>query len=110
MAQYGMLIDYEYCTGCRTCELACQQEHHFEGDKCGLTMVNQGPFPIKEDKWQYDWIPVPTEWCMLCQGRVNKGKKPSCVLHCQSQCMETGEVSELAKKLNKPKQVLFVVR
>lgn len=23
MARYGLLIDYAYCTGCHTCEIAC---------------------------------------------------------------------------------------
>ena len=27
MARYGILVDYDYCTGCHTCEVACQQEH-----------------------------------------------------------------------------------
>ena len=27
MAEYGLLIDYNYCTGCQSCEVACQQEH-----------------------------------------------------------------------------------
>ena len=29
MARYGILIDYDYCTGCHTCEVACQQEHDY---------------------------------------------------------------------------------
>ena len=24
--EYGLLIDYEYCTGCHACEVACSQE------------------------------------------------------------------------------------
>lgn len=27
MAQYGLLIDNEYCTGCRSCEVACKNEN-----------------------------------------------------------------------------------
>ena len=29
MARYAILIDYDYCTGCHTCEVACQQEHDY---------------------------------------------------------------------------------
>lgn len=25
----GLLIDYEFCTGCQSCEIACKQEHGF---------------------------------------------------------------------------------
>ena len=24
MTQHGLLIDYEFCTGCHACEMACQ--------------------------------------------------------------------------------------
>src|SRR4030042_4521764 len=27
--RHGLLIDYEYCTGCHTCEIACSQEYHW---------------------------------------------------------------------------------
>ena len=27
MSQYGILVDYEFCTGCYACEVACQSEH-----------------------------------------------------------------------------------
>lgn len=27
MSRKGLLIDYEYCTGCHSCEVACKQEH-----------------------------------------------------------------------------------
>ena len=26
-ATHGLLIDYEYCTGCQSCEVACKEEH-----------------------------------------------------------------------------------
>ena len=25
--EYGLLIDYEYCSGCHACETACKMEH-----------------------------------------------------------------------------------
>ncbi len=28
--EYGLLIDYEYCTGCHACEVACAQENRRE--------------------------------------------------------------------------------
>ncbi|RLF04803.1 MAG: oxidoreductase, partial [Thermoprotei archaeon] len=35
MPKYGLLIDYEYCTGCHTCEVACKQEHNLQPDQWG---------------------------------------------------------------------------
>ena len=26
MPKYALLIDYEYCTGCHSCEIACRNE------------------------------------------------------------------------------------
>ena len=36
MARNGLLIDYEYCTGCHTCEVACKQEHNYPVGKWGI--------------------------------------------------------------------------
>ena len=35
----GLLIDYQYCTGCHTCEVACQQEHNYPAGKFGITVT-----------------------------------------------------------------------
>ena len=107
MKKQALLIDYEYCTGCHTCEVACQQEHGFEPTKLGIEIKQIGPTYLGNRKWQYDYIPTPTAFCDLCSDRVSKGKKPSCVHHCQSNCMEYGTVEELAKKVTRNKMVIF---
>ena len=112
MARKGFLIDFEFCTGCHSCELACQQEKGLTFPNRGIVVTEVGPWPIDEatDTWQYAYCPVPTNECDLCASRVAAGKKPSCVQHCQAAVMTYGEVAELAKALeDKPKQVLFVV-
>ena len=53
---------------------------------------------------------MPTQRCDLCQERIDAGKVPACVHHCQSLAMEFGPVEELAKKVTKPRMVLFSVR
>ena len=35
-ADTGLLIDYEYCTGCHTCEVACAQEYDWPAGMCGM--------------------------------------------------------------------------
>ena len=35
-ADYGLLIDYKYCTNCRSCEVACQQEKGLASDQFGI--------------------------------------------------------------------------
>ena len=36
MAKKGLLINYEYCTGCHTCEVACKQEHGYPAGRWGI--------------------------------------------------------------------------
>lgn len=44
MTEYGMLIDYEWCTGCHSCETACQMEHHLPVGQFGIKLNEIGPF------------------------------------------------------------------
>ena len=111
MARVGLLIDYEYCSGCHSCEVACQMEHKLPPDRWGIKLAEIGPWQIEGDKWQYAYVPVPTEMCDLCEERVAKGKPPSCVQHCQSAVMKFGLVEELAKEMeSKSHLVLFAPR
>jgi Fe-S-cluster-containing dehydrogenase component len=107
-ARYGLLIDYEFCTGCHTCEVACKMEYGLPTGKYGIKIAEIGPWQITDDKWQLSYIPVPTDQCNLCADRVSRGKKPSCVHNRQSGVMMYGPVKELAKKMEgKPRMVLF---
>jgi len=109
MGKLGLLIDYQFCTNCHTCEIACKVEHKIPEGKWGIKVYEVGPWQINEDKWQLVWVPVPTDICDLCADRVAKGKKPACVHNCFAGCMKYGPVEELAKELErKPKQALFV--
>ena len=99
MAEYGLLIDYEYCTGCETCVVACKEEHGFPVGKWGIRVLDDGPWQ-KDDSGEggncFNWnkIPVPTDLCDLCAGRVAAG--------------QFGRIEELAAELaGKPKQVLW---
>ncbi len=108
MAPKGILIDYEWCSGCHTCEMACQVEHGFPIGQSGIVVNEIGPWEIGDRKWQYAYVPVFTDQCNLCAERTVKGKLPTCVHHCQAAIMKYGELDELVKDLKeKPKQVLF---
>lgn len=108
MDRYGLLIDYEFCTGCRSCEMACKVELNLQRGKWGIKIVQVGPWEIETDKWQYTYIPIPTELCNLCEPRVAQGKEPSCVHHCQAQVMKYGKVDNLAEEMKeKSHTVLF---
>lgn len=108
----GLLINYEFCTGCHSCEVSCQMEHHLPEDRFGIKIQKVGPWEIKPDVWQYDFVPVPTDECDLCAERMGKGKDPLCVHHCQSLVMECDELEKLQERQAQmtTKSVLFVPR
>lgn len=103
----GLLIQYEYCTGCHTCEVACKQEHNYPVGIGGIHLneiITQKP-----DKIRIDYLPFTTEFCDLCANRVSKGEKPACVKHCQAAIMWYGTAEELAKLAeDKPRSVIMM--
>lgn len=108
MSRYGLLIDYEFCTGCHTCELACKQENQFPVGKSGIKVTQIGPMEIGPDRWCFDYLAIPTEHCNLCRTRVGKGQKPACVAHCQAGVMKFATIKELAEFMQlKPRTMLF---
>lgn len=105
MPRKGLLIEYEYCTGCHSCEVACKQEHSYPVGKGGIKLneiITEG------DKLRIDYLPFPTKYCDLCVNRVAGGEKPACVKACQASTMWYGDLIELAKLMEKkPRSALF---
>lgn len=108
MEKCGLLIDYDYCTGCHACEVACKQEHSYPVGKDGIKVfeyIQQLP----NDKLFITHIPFPTELCNLCAPRVKAGRAPACVKHCMADVMKFGPVSKLTAEMQrKTRQVLWV--
>ncbi len=103
----GLLIDYEYCTGCQACVVACAQEYKWPAGMGGMRVIEVIQ-KLPNDKAYLNFIPFPTESCILCAGRVRKGERPSCVQHCMAAVIQYGPVEELAKEMEKkPRMVLW---
>lgn len=102
-----LVVDYDFCSGCHSCEIACQQEHGFDPDQYGIRVTQIGPDQLTERKWQYDFLPVPTDRCDRCANRQAAGKLPSCVQHCQAGCIYVGSLADLSEKIDKQKVALF---
>ncbi|UWG96194.1 oxidoreductase [Dehalobacter sp. DCM] len=105
--RYGLLIDYEYCSGCHVCEVACKKEHDLTVGQWGIKIHQDGPRQLDNGRWEYTYIPVPTSLCDLCADRVKGGKLPNCVHHCQAGVMVYGKISELAEKVDKDTMAIF---
>ena len=111
MKKHALIIDYKYCTGCHSCEVACRQEKAIASqEEWGVKLAEIGPWKLDGDAWEWDYVPMPTQRCDLCAERTRAGKVPACVHHCQSLAMEFGPVDELARKVTKPRMVLFSVQ
>ena len=98
---YGLMIDYRFCSGCHACEVACKKEHDMPRGDFGIRVLTSGPYQSSDGEWDFDYLPMPTHLCDLCAARTAEGKLPSCVHHCQAGVMVYGPVEELAAKAKK---------
>ena len=109
--EYGLFIDYEYCSGCNACLTACKMEHDMPESDFGIRIFQDGPVQYSDGSWHYDYLPMPTDLCDLFADRVADGKLPTCVHHCQNAVMVYGKVEDLAaraKAAQKDKIVIYV--
>jgi Fe-S-cluster-containing dehydrogenase component len=104
--EYGLLIDYEYCTGCYACQVACAQEYNWPAGMGGIR-VQEIVQNLPDDKHYLMFLPVPTELCVLCARRTQKGQKPACVQHCMAACMKYGKLENLTEEMTKSRMVLW---
>jgi len=110
MTGYGLLIEYGFCTGCHSCEVACKVDKGLPTGKFGIQLAQIGPWKIDEDRWQFDYVPVLTDICDLCEERTAVGKLPTCVQHCQSLIIEHGKIEDLAAKAAGMKRAVLFTR
>jgi anaerobic dimethyl sulfoxide reductase subunit B (iron-sulfur subunit) len=104
----ALLIDYEFCLGCSECELACMEAHGHGPDMMGITVTKLGPLRANDGSWQYNFIPIPTDWCDLCVDRTNKGNRTACARRCVYGVISYGIIDELIPRIKaKSKMLLF---
>jgi len=98
--KHGLLIDYEYCTGCFACQVACAQEYGRPKETVGIQVIETVQM-LPNGKPYLCFIPFPTELCSLCTSRTREGLEPACVKHCMARCIKHGQISDLAKEMTK---------
>jgi len=100
--KYGLYIDYDWCSGCHACEMACKQEHNLKLDQWGIRVVER-TYDVNGGR-VIEYVPIPTEFCNFCMNRVSQGLKPACVHHCMTKCMDFGPIEEMAELASKKKK------
>lgn len=109
MSKKALLINYEYCTGCHSCEIACRNELGLGLGEWGIKLEQIGPFQIDDRTWNFDYAPILTSLCNFCEDRVAAGKDPSCAHHCLALCIEYGTIEELAKKAEEAQGKTYII-
>lgn len=111
MSRPALMFDYEYCTGCHSCEVTCKRRLGLPEGQWGIKVFEYGPVEIEQDLWERICLPYPTMLCDLCPDRIAAGKLPECVHNCPAACIQYGTVEELAEQVAyKPMRVLYVPR
>ena len=96
--RYGMLIDYGLCTGCKSCEVSCRKEKELPLEEWGILVEQIGPKRLAGE-WEWDFVPVPSRLCDLCEERRAEGKKAACELHCLAQVIEILPLEDLGRRM-----------
>ena len=108
---HGLLIDYEYCTGCHACEVACAQEYHRPKGITKGIVVLEVEQNLSKRRAYLAYLPFPTEQCVLCPHLTEDGGAPACERVCMASCIKYGPIEELADELKKkPRMVLWAPR
>lgn len=100
MSKRALLFNYEYCSGCHSCEIACRNHLGLGLGKWGIKVAEVKPFNLNDDDNKMEWIyqPIPTQLCNLCADRLAKGEKPACVHNCLAFCIEYGTLEEMEQR------------
>jgi len=62
MSQKSLFVDFEYCIGCRACEVACKQENNIPVGIKWINVIKVGPRMVG-DKLRMDFIPMRCRHC-----------------------------------------------
>ena len=107
MSDYGLLVDYDYCTACHTCEVACKQEHRIEAGKTAGVRVIELLQELPGGSLDIINMPVLTHLCHMCTPRIKKGLQPACVQHCLANCLKFGSLDDISKEVPKKRKAII---
>ena len=110
MAREAMVLNYKWCTGCHSCEIACQRKNELPPGQYGIKLNQVGPWEYGDDQWVYAYFPVLTSQCNLCYDRKREDKLPACVHHCQANCLQIMNVEDAVRiTTENPKMMMMTL-
>lgn len=75
----GLLINYNFCTGCHSCEMACKVEHGFQEGEWGIKLTQQGPEQLPDGRGSSTSSPRPPTAATCARSAWTKaGFPPAC--------------------------------
>ena len=95
----ALFLNYTYCSGCHSCELACRNEIGLGLGEWGIKVHEDGPRENKDGSIHWNYYAIPTELCTMCSERVKRGEKPACVQTCLGSALHYGTIEECSKML-----------
>lgn len=100
MAESKILVNLERCTGCWTCSLACKVGNGLDDRDFWLTVRTLGSgegIDRPEGTWpnlHMSWMPLWSQMCIKCPGRIKDGLQPYCVHSCPNKALAFGDEAD----------------
>ncbi len=88
MRQFGFYIDTQSCSGCKTCQIACQDKNNLEAGRLWRKVLEIEGGEWKEDSGRITEYPFAYHISMAC----NHCSDPLCVKACPTKAMHTTEI------------------
>ena len=104
MENNTILVDLQRCTGCWTCSLACKVGNRLPDEEYWLTVRTQGSgegIDRPAGTWpnlHMSWIPIWSQSCIKCPGRIAAGNEPYCVHSCPNGALSIGDAAAEKKE------------
>jgi len=92
-----VVVDAGKCVGCKGCIIACPYgARDISKVRLNYFEEQRTPYEIEKEK---DHVPGTAEKCDLCEGRVNEGREPACVMACPGDARIFGDLSDKRSKV-----------
>lgn len=102
MKRTNLLVNLDRCTGCWTCALACMVGNGLPDGEFWMTVRTLGSgegIDRPAGSWpnlRMSWMPVWSESCIGCAGRVGAGEPPYCANACPNGALSYGGAADEA--------------